>query len=224
MGRIAILPFVKSVLLIGIAEAVSTTATSVCFFGMCWSKTVTIILTVILCVVTAIFAYMASRPMDNRFMRIVAITGTVVWPVAAICIICVDSRIVHLSSGHTAVLSPLYMFIAASILYAFGIVIKYGVAWARCWTFRERLLTTNHQVLMLLATNSTLGCVQGLVYGLVKPETNHVTDSMIVVLVVFTVLGFATGAVFGGVNDYHTQRLEWIGLDPTIDRSDYKVV
>ena len=208
-------PILTAMLIMGFAEGFSGSVTSACLLGITVNEAFSIVVCVLLGLFAFVFGYVAYRSSDDRFMRICAIIGTVLMPIAAVSAILVDDNVI--SEQHEAVKIPFYMILAIGILVNFTINIIMIVHSFKWFSIKDRLLTNNNQVIYLFLVNLGMGVVLGLVYGLLPVDSRNdaPTDKMVIVTVVFFFIGFIAGAIFAFFNERETQKMQRIGLDPT---------
>ena len=166
-------PILTAILIMGFAEGFSWSVTSACLLGITINEAFSIVVCVLLGLFAFVFGYVAYRSSDDRFMRICAIIGTVLMPIAAVSAILVDDNVI--SEQHEAVKIPFYMILAIGILVNFTINIIMIVHSFKWFSIKDRLLTNNNQVIYLFLVNLGMGVVLGLVYGLL-PVDSIITD------------------------------------------------
>jgi hypothetical protein len=204
----------RACVLLAVCEGVSTVCTSACLLGISINDIFSILFCVLLCLFAVIFAILAWKSVNDPIMRCYSIAGAVLMPAAGVSCVLVDFNFI--ASRHPAEKSPLFMLIAAGILVNFSINMIQLIKFASCFNFKDRLLTSNKQVTVLLVLNIVLGLVLGLIFGLVDPEGNEDTvpykNKMTNVTVVFLFVGLVSGAAFGFFNEHETQTIQNSGL------------
>ena len=203
----------RAAALLAPCEAIATSCTSACLLGVSLSKVFSIIFCVLLIIFAVVFGIIAWKSNEDRFMRIASAIGAVLMPIAGIGCIIVDVEFIKVQSP--AYKSPLYMVIAAAVLINFAINTIQLINCCSWGNIKDRLLSNNKEVTWLLVTNVVLGLVLGLVFGLLDVEDESSASSlMTTVTIIFLFVGLLAGFGFAFFNEYQTQKLQNIGLDP----------
>lgn len=214
-------PAAKAMALFGFLEAFACSCTAACLLGISLNRTFAILFCVLMFIFAVAFGLLAWKSADDRFMRILAIAGAVLMPIAAICCLCVDESIISFRASNAAAKTPLYMIVAVAVMVDFAINIIQLVKFIPCSDMKHRLLTNNHQILAILLINVLLGLADGLTFGLMKPEVDERTQKMTIVAVVFLFIGLAVGCLWGLYNEVATQRVQSLGIDPALPTTEY---
>ena len=210
----------KAMAIFGAFEGFACACSATCLLGISLSLVFAILFTILLLLFTVAFAILAWKSQDDRFMKICAIIGAVVMPIAAVCCICVDDSVVKFSADKAEAKTPLYMVVAVAMMINFSINIIQLVKVMSCSDMKNRLLTNNRQIVSVLVMNIVLGLCVGLTFGLLKPEVEERTKRMTIVAVSFLFIGIFVGALYGLYNEWATQKMEGIGIDP-VRQGDY---
>ena len=214
-------PAAKAMALFGLLEAFGCSCTAACLLGISLNRIFAILFCVLMFVFAIAFGVLAWKSGEDRFMRILAIGGAVLMPIAAICCLCVDESIISFRSSNAAAKTPLYMIVAVAVMIDFAINIIQLVKCLPCSDMKNRLLTNNHQILAILLINIVLGLADGLAFGLMKPEVDDRTEKMTIVAIIFLFIGLIVGALWGLYNEVATQKVQSLGIDPALPTTEY---
>lgn len=209
-------PIFRASTLLVPCEAVALGCTSACLLGVSLSKIFSIIFCVLLILFAIVFGIMAWKTTENKFIRIAAFCGAVIMPFAGIACIVVDVDFVKVQNA--LVKTPLYMLIAIGIIIDFGVNIIQLINVCSWGGIKDRLLSNNVEVTVLILMNVFLGLVLGLTFGLLDVEdASQASSKMTIVTLVYIFAGAIGGFLFCIYNEYRVQKMQKIGLDPLVN-------
>lgn len=206
-------PVLRALFILGPAEAISCACTAACLLGVSVSSIFAIIFCVLLVIFAVVFGILAWKSADDTFMRYSAIVGAVLMPIAALSCVLVCGAVVKYSNDKAK--TPFYMAIGAAIMINFTINIIQIINCCKWANIKDRLLTNNNQVLFLIILNIVTGLFLGLIFGLIQiADSDEDNKPMTIVTVCFLFIGFLFGGLFALYNEWQTQKMQRIGLDP----------
>jgi hypothetical protein len=218
-------PTLRAMALFAVSEGIATSCSAAVCLGISLNELFSILFCVLLCLFAIVFAVIAWKASEDRLMRIYAIGGAILMPIAGACCIIIDEDFV--TNAHPARKTPAFMFVATGIIINFVINIIQLVKCLRCYQMGNRLLTNPTQVNILLIANIVMGFALGLIFGLIDPEGEGPDVAvpqwkMTVTTVIFLFVGLIVGAGFGFYNEDQTQqgRLQG-GMTENLKSTDY---
>lgn len=191
-------------------EAIAAACTSACLLGVSVSDLFSILFCVLLFIFAVVFGVLIYVCRDDAFMRKCSIGGVILMPIAAIS--CVITNFAHISPESAK--TPFFMFVGPGILMNFVIILIQILNFIKWADIKNRLLTNNNQVVVLITMNILMGALLGLIFGLLDAENNINQNKMTAVSISFLFVGAIAGFLFVFYNEFQTQKLQKSGLDP----------